>query len=298
MSRRSPMRRFALHSTLVAALLASGASCKRSSDGADLPPAKGPGAPERAALPDVKAPEEKTAAAAPATNRTTGTTVPKDRAEVAPSLSAIISAIEVEEGDMVKKGQVLFRLRTTDLSLRVDQAQAGVKSAEVGVASAKVEFDRMQRLLDKNAIERAQYDRAKAAYDSAKSQADQARVAVSLARRGMSDATVKSPINGVVTAVLKNPGEMATMMPPTVVVVVEDQSKLEVRFKMPEAALAKVKEGASVKATIEALGVTRDATVSRIAPAVDPRTRTIEVVADLDNADRSLKSGMLVVVDL
>ncbi|HUS65141.1 MAG TPA: efflux RND transporter periplasmic adaptor subunit [Kofleriaceae bacterium] len=283
-------------SLLAAAIAAAGPACKRSSGDGDLPPAKGAGAAERAALPDVKPPAEKTAAT-PTTDRTTGTTVPVDRAEVAPSMSAIISKIEVEEGDMVKKGQVLFRLRTTDLSLRVDQAQAGVKSAEVGVGSAKVEFDRMQRLLDKNAIERAQYDRAKAAYDSAKSAADQARVAVSLARRGLSDATVKSPISGVVAAVLKNEGEMATMMPPTVVVVVEDQSKLEVHFRMPEAALATIKEGAKIKATIEALGTTRDATVSRISPAVDPRTRTIEVIADLDNADRSLRSGMLVVVE-
>lgn len=296
------MTLFTLSSTVLAALLLVGPACKRSSGEDELPPAKGAGAPERPALPDVKPPADdaaaKAAAATPATNRTTGTTVPVERAEVAPSMSAIISAIEVEEGDMVKKGQVLFRLRTTDLSLRVDQARAAQDSAEVGASSAKVEFDRMQRLLDKNAVERAQYDRVKAQYDAARSAADQARVAVSLARRGLSDATVKAPISGVVAAVLKNPGEMATMMTPTVVVVVEDQSKLEVRFRMPEAALAKVAVGNKIKATIEALGVTRDAVVSRISPAVDPRTRTIEIVADLDNADRSLKSGMLVVVDL
>ena len=289
------MRRITLSLSL-AALLAGG-GCKRTSGDAELPPARGAGAPERPPLPDVKPPSAEEAAPAPATSRTTGTTHAIDRAEVAPSMSAIISAIEVDEGDMVKRGQVLFRLRTTDLSLRVDQAQAAQKSAEVGASSAKVEFDRMQRLLDKNAIERAQYDRVKAQYDAAQSAADQARVAVSLARRGLADATVKSPISGVVAAVLKNPGEMATMMPPTVVVVVEDQSKLEVRFRMPEAALATVAVGTKVKATIEALGVTREAVVSRISPAVAPRTRTIEAVAELDNADGSLRSGMLVVVD-
>jgi RND family efflux transporter MFP subunit len=292
------MRPSILYSPLLAAILLCGGGCKRSSGDADLPPARGAGAAERARLPDVKPPPEKEAAATPTTDRTTGTTQAKDRAEVAPSMSAIISDIAVEEGDMVKKGQLLFRLRTTDLSLRVDQAMAAQKSAEVGAGSAKIEFDRMQRLLDKNAIERAQYDRVKAQYDAAKSGADQARVAVSLARRGLSDATVKSPINGVVAAVLKNEGEMATMMPPTVVVVVEDQSVLEVRFRMPEAALAKVAVGNKIKATIEALKDTRDAVVSRISPAVDPRTRTIEVIAELDNKDRALKSGMLVVVDL
>ncbi len=119
-----------------------------------------------------------------------------------------------------------------------------------------------------------------------------------MARRGLGDATVKSPINGVVVDVPKNEGEMATMMPPTVVVVVEDQSKLELRFRMPETSLANLQVGAPVKVTFESLGATRDATISYVAPTVDPRTRTVEYVAVLDNADGKLKSGMLAVVNL
>jgi RND family efflux transporter MFP subunit len=213
-------------------------------------------------------------------------------------MSAIIAKIEVEEGDRVKKGQLLFRLRGTDMSLRVEQARSGLKSAEVNLAAARVEYERMQRLLEKNAIERAQFDRVKAQYDAAEAGVNQAKVGVSMARQGLGDASVKSPINGIVVDVAKNEGEMATMMPPTVVVVVEDQSKLELRFRMPESSLANLAVGAPVKVTFESLGETREAKLSWVAPTVDPRTRTVEYVAVLDNADGKLKSGMLAVVNL
>ncbi len=282
---------------LVGLLLAP--ACKRGSSGKDeMPPAKGPGAAARPALPDTKPPEDPNGPGVQVADRTTGTTEAIDRAEVAPSMSAIIDSIAVEEGDKVKKGQLLFRLRGTDMSLRVDQARSSQKSAEVGLAAARVEYERMQRLLAKNAIEPAQFDRVKAQYDAAKAAVDQAKVGVSMARRGLGDATVKSPISGVVTDVPKNPGEMATMMPPTIVVVVEDQSKLKLRFRMPEGSLANLAVGAPVKVKLEAIGEEREAKISYVAPTVDPRTRTVEYVAVLDNADGKLKSGMLAVVTL
>ena len=67
--------------------------CKRDSSGKDqMPPAKGAGAPARPALPDTKPPDQPAEPSAPRADRTTGTTEPIDRAEVAPSMSAIIAS--------------------------------------------------------------------------------------------------------------------------------------------------------------------------------------------------------------
>jgi RND family efflux transporter MFP subunit len=286
-----------LAASLAPALVVAPACKRQSTDPAELPPASGKGAPASPALPSLEAAASTDAGQGASRDRTTGTAFAIVRAEVAPTMSAIIQSIEVVEGQKVTKGQVLFRMRTSDLALRVDQARAAQKSAAVALAAAKVEFDRMQRLLEKNAVEQAQFDRTSAQYEAAKVAAEQAKVAVSMARQGLSDASVRSPIAGVVTAVPKNAGEMATMMPPTVVVVVEDQSKLKLQFRLPESALATVKLHGTVKVKFEAIGAERDATVDRISPAVDPRTRTFEVTTFLDNADGSLKSGMLATID-
>jgi RND family efflux transporter MFP subunit len=126
----------------------------------------------------------------------------------------------------------------------------------------------------------------------------QAKVGLDQANQAVADATVRSPIDGVIAHNLVSEGETATMMPPTVVVVVQDQSTLELRFRMPEKALAELKPGKKIKASFAAVGVTKEAQVTRIGASVDPHTRTVEIIADLPNADGQLKPGMLADVEL
>lgn len=277
---------------LLAALLVT--ACGRSNEGAaNLPPASGEGAPPRAELPALPKTGQDHAPAASSSRATTGTTYPRASAQVAPNASGVLAKIAVEEGDQVRKGQLLFRLRSQDFDLRVQQAQAALKSAEVGLNAVKVEYERTKRLFEKNAINQAAWDQIQAQYQSAQVGVDQARVALSMAQKARADATVRSPINGVVTAKLKNEGEMVTMMPPTVVVVVEDHSVLELRFRLPERSLRDLAAGDTVQARFSAVDLARAATVTRISPNVDMQTRTIEVIAEIPNEDGQLRAGML-----
>jgi RND family efflux transporter MFP subunit len=282
---------------LLAALL--GAGCAAKDDGAaKLPPASGEGAAPRAALPALTQPSEDKPADAPTGRVTTGTTYPRHSAQVAPNMSGVLAQVAVEEGDRVKKGDLLFRLRAQDFDLGVQQGQAALKSAEVGLAAVKVEYERTQRLFEKNAVNQAAWDQVKAQYEAAQVGVEQARVGVARAQKARADTTVRSPIDGVVTAKLKSEGEMVTMMPPSPVVVVEDHSVLELRFRLPERSLTAIKPGDTVQASFTAIGLARDAKVVRISPNVDPMTRTIEVIAEIPNKDEQLKAGMLAELEI
>ena len=226
-------------------------------------------------------------------HRGTGTLHPKESAELGPKQSGVISAISVEEGDKVKKGQLLFRLESRQAQLAVEQAKAAQASAEVAERTAQIEYDRTKKLFDRGAVSEAAHEQAQARLDAAKAAVEQAKTAVSLARKSAADTAVRSPIAGVVTAKLKNVGETATMMPPTIVLVVQDTSKLELRARLPERVLADLSPGEPISVRIPALGKALSVPIERINPAVDPRTRTIEVVAMIDNADGKLRSGML-----
>jgi RND family efflux transporter MFP subunit len=282
-------------SPLVPILLAAAltGACAQKDGAANLPPASGEGAPARAALPALAKPSGDNPTTNPTSRTTTGTTFPRASAQVAPNMSGVLAQVAVEEGDRVKKGDLLFRLRGEDFDLRVQQAQAALKAAEVGLAAVKVEYDRTQRLVEKNAINQATWDQVQAQYQGAQVGIEAARVNVAMAQKARADAVVRSPINGVVTAKLKSPGEMATMMPPSVVVVVEDHSTLELRFRLPEGSLSAVKAGDVLEAKFTAAGFTREVKVTRISPNVDAMTRTIEVIAELPNPDGQLKAGML-----
>lgn len=281
---------------LLAAALASACSTKK--DGAaSMPPATGEGAPPRVALPDL-AHAGGVAPSTPTGRTTTGTTFPRASAQVAPNMSGVLAQVAVEAGDRVKKGDLLFRLRGEDFELRVKQAQAALKSTEVALAAVKVEYERTQRLFEKNAVNQATWDQVQAQYQGAQVGVEAARVNLAMAQKARADAVVRSPIAGVVTAKLKNPGEMVTMMPPSVVVVVEDHSTLELRFRLPEGSLSAVAAGDVLEAKFTAAGIMREVKVVRISPNVDPMTRTIEVIAELPNPDGTLKAGMLAELEL
>jgi len=285
------------HLIIACLFLALAVGCESNSAATkDISPATGPEAAPRPALPKL-GDKSNSLGVAKVSGETTGTTYPLAVAQVAPNASGVIATIAVDEGARVKKGQLLFRLRTTGAALRVKQARAVLKSAEVNLGAIKVERDRMQKLFEKQAIDRASWDGVSAKYDAAVVGIEQANVAVSLARKALGDATVRSPLTGVVTKKLKNEGEMATMMPPSVIVIVEDHSALELRFRLPERLLAELKVGDVVPATFASLGITRESKVIRIGSNVDLRTRTFEVVSMIANEDGSLKAGMLATVN-
>jgi RND family efflux transporter MFP subunit len=289
---------------VIASLALSAAGCRGKAEGkAQLPPAIGAGAPPLPELPKIESapPPRAAGGAAPVATsdaRATGTLYPHAEAALAPQASGIIAEVLVGEGDRVKKGDVVFRLDSGDAALRRQQAAAGLDAARVNLKAVKLEYDRTKALYEENAVNRAQWDAVEARHDAALVGVRQAEVALAMAMKALADTSVRTPIDGVVTAKLKNTGEMATMMPPTIVVVVQDQATLELRVRLPERSLMQVKPGDTLTASFEALGVKRSARVLRINPTVDMRSRTIEVVAELPNPDLALKAGLLAQVEL
>jgi RND family efflux transporter MFP subunit len=225
--------------------------------------------------------------------RGTGTLHPLKEAQLGPKSSGVIAAIAVEQGDRVKKGQLLFRLDSRQAQLAVEQAKTAVASAKVAEQTAELEFNRTKQLFEKGNVAQAAYDQAKARLDGATAAVNQANASVALAKKVAADSAVHSPIDGVVTAKLKSVGETATMMPPTIILIVHDVSKLELRARLPERALGTLKAGDHVKVDVPALGQRLSVPIERINPSVDARTRTLEIVAVVDNAAGKLRSGML-----
>jgi RND family efflux transporter MFP subunit len=182
--------------------------------------------------------------------------------------------------------------------LQRDQAAAALKAANITLSSAQVEYQRMNQLFEGKATNQVSLEQAQRALAVAKVQVEQAQVALSQMNQMVADATVRSPMNGIVTKKLVSEGETATMMPPTVVLVVQDQSTLELRFRVPEKTLAKVKPGTKIRASFAALGVTRDVEVVRVGSDLDMSSRTAEIIANIPNGDGLFKPGMLADVEI
>jgi RND family efflux transporter MFP subunit len=287
---------------ITAAVAFTGACAKKDKSAKDLPPAAGSGAKPLPELPDVK-PAGSGAGAAGGSAVTadaavTGTLQPREEVSVAAKSSGTILKILVDENSKVKQGQLLFQLDSRDQQLARQQAANQLAGAELQLKTAQREYDRIKGLVAQNALPQQQLDQLESQVEGARLQIAGAKNAIAMASKQIADASVRSPLSGVVTKKLMNVGEYATMMPPSPVVIVQDQSSLELTFRLPERTLTTVKPGDAVTVKLPSLGQVRRADVAKISPMVDPRTRTIELTAVLDNCDGGLRPGLTAEVAL
>lgn len=278
-----------LTAPVVAAFLTG--ACTDASAGPSLPPPSGDESPPGPDVPGV----EEFAVQSPASARTyVGSLEAKDRIEVAAAVGGTLAEVRFDVGDTVTKGDTIFRLTGKPTKLGLSRARQGLAAATHQVDTAAKHLARVEELRQAGAATAAALEQAQSAFDGASIQAQDAKVAVSMSKVGVSDLVTRTPMSGIVTQRNKSAGETVTSMPPTVVMIIENHEVLELDFRVPELVLRQFQPGTRVNVKIPALDLTRTVSVSRTGATVDPRTRTIEITCEVDNADLSLKPGMSV----
>ncbi len=140
--------------------------------------------------------------------------------EARPKISGYITEVLVDEGQKVKKGQILFRLETESLSEEASAAQANIEAAEVQV-------NQLKPLVEKEIVSENQLATAKA-------QLSQAKAAYQSVMANIGYATVKSPVDGYVGEIRTRAGNLVSPSDPKPLTVVTDISKVYAYFSMNE----------------------------------------------------------------
>jgi membrane fusion protein (multidrug efflux system) len=281
------------------------AACGKDTDGKRaLPPATGSGSPPLPTLPAVagvaSTPSAPSVPSSTITSvrKSTGSLLPHSEVAVVARSRGVVVALTVEIGARVKKGQVLFRVDDREAVLRLAQAQTQLAAAQQQLKSTDVEYRRTKGLFEQQAASSQQWDQITAQVDAAKVMVAQAQNGVAVANKAVADTTAAAPIDGVVVSRAVALGDYVGDSPPTQVLVLQDQATLDLKFRLPERALATVRRGDALTVSLPALGVSRKAAISIVAPSVDARTRTIELTAVLDNRDGALRPGLMADVEL
>lgn len=213
----------------------------------------------------------------------TATILPFEEVNMVPSTPGRIDKIYVEIGDRVGKGDNLFLMdRTQLLQLKLQ------------LSSLSKDLSRLDTLLKTGSAKQQQYDQLKTQYDVTKTNVD-----------FMEENTlVKSPFTGIVTGKYFEDGEMYSGLPTTqtgrsAIVTVMQINPLKVKVSISEQFYPLIKKG--MKATIKAdvyPDETFTGTIFRIAPTVNPGTRSFDVEMEVANRNELLKPGMFVRVSM
>ena len=150
----------------------------------------------------------------------------KTDVEIRPQVSGNITAVHVEEGQHVRKGQVLFTLDQVPYQAAVDQAVSAVNSAKTAVATSEINVNNQKALYERNIIPQTQYQVAENQLAQAKAQLAQAQAALTSARNQLSYTTVKAPSDGVVGSIPFRVGTLASPSMMTPLTTVSDNSQI------------------------------------------------------------------------
>lgn len=235
--------------------------------------------------------------------RATGQVRAKSRATLSAPLTGTLRRVLVEEGDRVRKGQLLAQLDTDGFRIGVEQARAGLALASASLDGATVSVKRARRLAAAASIPIADLDKAEVALRQAEAQQAQATASLHQAEHTLEDASIVAPFAGVITSRLKDTGDTVSLMPPTPIFELVNVDDVEIRALIPESVIERVSPGARIRGTVSPSGKVFEAVISNRGAVVDSQSRTIQVLADVvaqsDGATRAtLRPGSLVDLDL
>jgi RND family efflux transporter MFP subunit len=206
-----------------------------------------------------------------------GNGVARQSVTLYPAVAGEVADVNFRTGQMVKAGQVLFRLVDRSQRLAAELAAARVDAAQVLAR-------RYEGTRGTGAVPESVVDEARVALRAAQIELEQAREAVA-------DRVVRAPFDGVLGLASVEVGDRVTT--DTALVTLDDQRVLRLDFEVPEAYLSRVAARQPLTAANPAYPQrTFEGEITEIDSRVDPTTRTVRVRAALPNSDGLLRSGM------
>lgn len=222
--------------------------------------------------------------------------------EVGTQVSAMIDHIYVDFNDRVKKGQILAQLDTVTLKAQVIEAQANYQKAEAQMDEARADHDRNLPLYQKGFISEAEYLPYKINLKTQEASLKSAEAAVKRAERNLKYAVIRSPINGTVIQRSVEEGQTvaASLQAPTLFIIAEDLSKMEIHALVDESDIGQIKEGQRAEFEVQSYpdrkfeGTVRQV---RLQPEIVQNVVNYTVIVNASNEEKLLLPGMTATID-
>ena len=214
---------------------------------------------------------------------------------IMPEIGGRIAKIYVEEGERVRKGQLLAELDTRATRLQTEQAEAAVAVAQANYNDAAKNMERMERLIKENAVSEQQYEKIKLAFESAEAQLNQARAALNLARYNLDVSIMEAPFSGVIASKNAEVGDVINPMmggfsPTSGVVTLMNFSRVKIEVDVSHQDVVRIQKGQQASMAVTALpGRSFPGRVSVVNLTADPATKKFHVEVTAENSDLLLR---------
>ncbi len=212
----------------------------------------------------------------------TGSVQPERRADLRAEVSAVVVAVLKENGDPVKKGDLLVRLDDTSIRDSLMSATASEKAAVQAYEQAERQFQRMSTLRTTGVVSAQQLEDAENRRNTAQSDREAARARLVTARQQLERTEVRAPFDGIVSDRKVSNGDTAQIGKELLQVI--DPTSMRFEGLVSADSIGEVKAGQPVLLRIHGFGE-KDFTgkIARVSPAANATTRQVEVLVLFDD---------------
>jgi len=240
-----------------------------------------------------------------------GNLIGQQTVAIAPRTGGRLLSVNVQLGDRVRRGQVLAKIEDREMVEQVRAAEASqevakatIRQREADLNVAKLNFDRSKNLYERQLLAKQALDDAESRHLAAVAQLDlsTAQLSANAARLeelkiNLQHTSVASPVDGFVASRTVDPGAMVNTN--TAIASVVDISRLRLVVNVVERDLRMVSPGDVAVVEVDAYpGETFSGKIARVAPVLDPATRTAAMEVEIPNGDNKLKPGMYARINL
>ena len=260
-----------------------------------------------------------------------GKVAAKDEVSIIPKAMGTVTKVNVNLGDDVEVGTVLFNIEQQDMELTVSQASNGVDLAQKSVAqaengletaktnyelnkekieNAQLNLERTRALYEEGAVSKSQLEQAELSasdknldvllaqvtqaeigYQQSLNQLKQAQISYEQAVNGLNNTVVEAPMKGVVSSLNVKQGQIVGSG--QVAATIVDMDTVYVQISVVENVVNKIKEGQEVEVSVPAVfdGYIKS-TIGYISPTADPMNKLYTVRLYLDNKEYGIRPGM------
>jgi membrane fusion protein, multidrug efflux system len=213
----------------------------------------------------------------------TGSVEPERRADLRAEVSAVVLAVLKENGDPVKRGDLLVRLDQTSIRDSLTAAQASERAASQAFEQAERQYQRMTKLRETGVVSTQQLEDVEIQRNAAQSESAAARTRVVTARQQLERTEVRAPFDGIVSDRKVSAGDTAQVGKELLKVI--DPSSLRFEGLVSADSVGELAPGQHVWFRIHGFSE-RDFTgvITRVNPAVNVTTRQVEVLVKFDDA--------------
>lgn len=223
----------------------------------------------------------------------TGKVTPLEEVEIKPQISGIINKIFLEEGAIVKEGDLIATIRIVPNQQSLVSARGRVSNLKLNVSNAKIVYDRNKTLFEKGVVANQEFERAELAYNQAKQDLLNAQNDYQIIQKGsagssgVANTNIRATASGTILEIPVEEGDQVIQSnnfnAGTTIASVADMTKMIFEGKVDEAEVGKIKTNTDLEISIGAIGDKKfPAKLNFIAPKGTEESGTVQFTIKAD----------------